>query len=76
MIRVIGVESMLHHPLAPEDVLLHSFKPSLHGSRPLGTWHIAEVKHPLMHLDDPSMLSHLTQIWVDDVVEKLVLGGA
>ena len=74
--EVIGIESTLHHPLAPEDVLLHSFKPGLHGSRPLGTWHIAEVKHPLMHLDDLRVLHHLPQIWVDDVLEELVLGGA
>ena len=74
--EVIGIESTLHHPLAPEDVLFHSFKPGLHGSRPLGTWHIAEVKHPLMHLDDLRVLHHLPQIWVDDVLEELVLGGA
>ena len=35
--KMIGVESTLHHPLAPEDVLFRSFKPGLHGSRPLGT---------------------------------------
>ena len=74
--KVIGVESTLHHPLASEDVLLHSFKPGLHGSRPLGTWHIAEVKHPLMHLDDLRVLHHLPKVWVDDVLEELVLGGA
>ena len=34
--EVIGIESMLHHSLALEDFLLHSFKPGLHGSRPLG----------------------------------------
>ena len=28
--EVIGIESTLHHPLAPKDFLLHSFKPSLH----------------------------------------------
>ena len=44
--EVIGIESTLHHPLSLEDVLLHSFKPGLHGSRPLGTWHITEVKPP------------------------------
>lgn len=44
--EVISMESTLHHPLAPEDILFHSFKPSLHGSRPLGTGHIAKVKHP------------------------------
>ena len=43
--EVIGIESMFHHPLAPEDLLLHSFKPSL-GFRPFGTLHIADVKHP------------------------------
>ena len=32
--KVIGVESTLHHPIAPEDVLLHSFEPSLHSSCP------------------------------------------
>ena len=49
--EVIGIEPTLHHPLAPEDILLHSFKPGLHGSRPLGTCHIAELKHPLMQLN-------------------------
>ena len=74
--EVIGIESTLQHPLASEDLLLHSFKPGLHGSRPLRTWHIAEVKHPLMHLDDLRVLHHLPQIRVDDVLEELVLGGA
>ena len=74
--EVIGIESTFHHPLAPEDLLLHSFKPGLHGSHPLGTLHIADVKHPLMHLDDLRVLHHLPQIWVDDVLEELVLGGA
>ena len=49
--EVIGIEATLNHPLAPEDLLLHSFKPSLHGSRPLGAGHTAKVKHPLMHLN-------------------------
>ena len=35
--EVIGIEPTLHHPLAPEDLLLHGFKPGLHGSRALGT---------------------------------------
>ena len=29
-----------------------------------------------MHLDDLRVLHHLPQIWVDDVLEELVLGGA
>ena len=41
--EVIGIESTFHHSLAPEDFLLHSFKLGLHGSRPLGSLHIADV---------------------------------
>ena len=74
--EVIGIESMLHHPLASEDLLLHRLKLVLHGSRTLGTLHIADVEHPLMHLDDLRVLHHLPQIWVDDVLKELVLGGA
>ena len=74
--EVIGIESTFYHPLAPEDFLLHSFKPSLHGSRPLGALHITDVGHPLTHLDSLRVLHHLPQIWVDDVLEELVLGGA
>mgnify|MGYP005842248689 CR=1 FL=1 len=74
--EVIGIASTFHHPLAPEDLLLHSFKPSLHGSRPLGALHIADVEHPLTHLDSLRLLHHLPHIWVDDVLKELVLGGA
>ncbi|KAE8809260.1 Endoglucanase 3 [Hordeum vulgare] len=35
--HVVGVESTLHHPLALEDLLLHSFEPRLHASVFLGT---------------------------------------
>ena len=35
--EVSGIESTLHHPLAPKDFLLHSFKLGLDGSCPLGT---------------------------------------
>ena len=74
--EVIGVESTFHHPLALEDFLLHSFKLSLHGSNPLWALHIADVEHPLTYLDGLRVLHHLPQIWVDDVLEELVLGGA
>ena len=74
--EVIGIESTFHHPLAPEDFLLHSFKPSLNGSSPLGALHIADVEHPITHLDNLRVLHHLPQIWVDDVLKELVLGGA
>ena len=74
--EVIGIESMFHHPLAPEDLLLHSFKPGLHGPRSLGSLHIADVQHPTVHLDSLRVLHHLPQIWFDDIVEELFLGGA
>ena len=74
--EVIGIETTFHHPLAPEEFLLHSFHPGLHGSRSLGTLLIADVQHPLMHLDGLRVLHHLPQIWVDDVLEELILGGA
>lgn len=74
--EVIGIESTFHHSLAPEDFLLHSFKPGLHGSSPLGSLHIADVWHPIAHLDSLRVLYHFQQIWVDDIVEELVLGGA
>ncbi|KAE8768142.1 hypothetical protein D1007_60422 [Hordeum vulgare] len=74
--EVIGIETTFHHPLAPEDFLLHSFKPSLHGSSPLGSLHIADVQQPIAHLESLRVLHHFPQIWVDDVVEELVLGGA
>ncbi|KAE8814790.1 hypothetical protein D1007_07789 [Hordeum vulgare] len=74
--EVIGIEPTFHHPLAPEDFVLHIFKPGLHGSSPLGSLHIVDVQHPIVHLDSLRVLHHFRQIWVDDVVEELVLGGA
>ena len=74
--EVISVESTLHHALAPEDLMLHGFKLVLHGSHALGTLLIADVHHPLMHLDGLRVLHYLPQIRVDDVLEELVLGGA
>ena len=60
--EVIGIESTFYHPLGPEDLLLHSFKPVLHGSRPFGTLHITDVKHHLMHLDDLRVLHYLPKV--------------
>ncbi|KAE8804879.1 hypothetical protein D1007_19120 [Hordeum vulgare] len=74
--EVIGIEPTFHHPLASEDFLLHSFKHGLHSSSPLGSLDIADVQHPISHLDSLRVLHHFPQIWVDDVVEELVLGGA
>lgn len=74
--EVISIESTLHHSLALEDVLLHGSKPGLHGYSPPGPLHIADVQHPIAHLDSLRVLHHLPRIWVDDVVKGLVLGGA
>mgnify|MGYP005836138013 CR=1 FL=1 len=48
---VIGTESTLHHPLAPEDLLLHRLKPGLHSSYLLGPLNIPDVEQPLTHLN-------------------------
>ena len=74
--EVIGIEPTLHHPLASEDFLLHSFKLGLHGSHPLGSLDVLDVEHPLTHLNGLRVLHHLPQIQVDDVLEELFLGGA
>ncbi|KAE8810730.1 hypothetical protein D1007_12532 [Hordeum vulgare] len=74
--EVIGIEPTFDHPLAPEDFLLHNFKPGLHGSSPLRSLHIADVQHPIAHLDSLRVLHHFPRIWVDEVIEELVLGGA
>ncbi|KAE8774178.1 DNA-directed RNA polymerase subunit beta [Hordeum vulgare] len=56
--HVVGVESMLHHPLALEDLLFHCFEPRLHDSGLLGPLNITDVQHPLTHLDRLRVLQH------------------
>ncbi|KAE8787893.1 DNA-directed RNA polymerase subunit beta [Hordeum vulgare] len=56
--HVVGVESMLHHPLALEDLLLHCFEPRLHASGLLGPLIITDVQHPITHLDRLRVLQH------------------
>ena len=73
---VIGVESTLHHPLALEDLLLHCFEPCLHASGLLRPVSITDVQHPLTYLNGLRVLQHLREVRVDDLLEKLVLGGA
>ena len=72
---VIGAESMFHHPLALEDLLLHFFEPCFHAPGPPWSLNIADVQHPLMHLNGLRVLQHLCKIGVDDLLEELVLGG-
>ena len=73
--EVIGIEFMVHHPLALDDLLLRGFEPDLHGSHLLGPLNISDVEHPLMHHDGLRVLHHLRQVRVDDLLEELVLGG-
>ena len=44
--HLVGVETMLHHPLALENLLLHGFELSLHASGTPWSLHIADVQHP------------------------------
>ena len=67
---------MLHHPLALENLLLHSFKLCLHAPGTLWSLHIADVQHPLTHLNGLMVLQHLREIGVYNPLEKLVLGRA
>ena len=73
--HVIGVESMFHHPLALENLLLHCFEPRLHASNSLWSLSIADVQQPLTHLNGLRMLQHFREVGVDDLLEELVLGG-
>jgi hypothetical protein len=75
-LEVIGIESMCHHPLALEDLLLHSFEPGIHCPHSLGTLDFPDVEHTPMHFNGLRVLHHLPQIRVDDILEQLVLGGA
>ena len=73
---MIGVESTLHHPLAPENLLLHDFELCLHDSDTPWSLDIADVQHPLTHLNGLRVLQHLREVGFDDLLKKLVLGGA
>ncbi|KAE8796462.1 ubiquitin-like-specific protease esd4 isoform x1 [Hordeum vulgare] len=59
--HVVGVESTLHHPLALEDLLLHCFEPRLHASGLLRPLNIADVQHPLAHLDRLRVFQHFRE---------------
>ena len=74
--QVIGIESTFHHPLALENLLIHCFEPCLHASGPPWSLNIADVQHPLTHLNGLRVSQHLREVGVDDLLEKLVLGGA
>ena len=71
--HVVGVESMFHHPLELENLLLHCFVSCLHASGPPWSLNIADVQHPLMHLNGLRVLQHLWKIGVDNPLEKLSL---
>ena len=73
--HVVGVESAFHHPLALENLLLHCFESCLHASGPPWSLNIADVQHPLMHLNGLRVMQQFREVLVDDLLEKLVLGG-
>ena len=73
---MIEVESMFHHLLALENLLLHRLEPCLHAFGPPWSLNIMDVQHPLTHLNGLRVLQHLRKVGVDDLLEKLVLGGA
>ena len=54
--EVIGAETALHHPLAPEDLLLHSFEPGLLASVLLGPLNEASL-HASQWFEGVSSLS-------------------
>ena len=74
--HVIGVESAFHHPLALKNLLLHCFESCLHASGPPWSLKIEDVQQPLTHINGLRVLQHLREVGVDDLLEKLVLGGA
>ena len=74
--HVVCVESVFHNPLALEKLLLYCFASCLHASGPPWPLSIADVQHPLTHLNGLRVLQHLREVGVDDLLEKLVLGGA
>ena len=72
---VVGVESTFHHLLALENLLLHCFESCPHASGPPWSLNIADVQQPLTHLNGLRVLHHFHEVGVDDILEKLVLGG-
>ena len=73
--HVVGVESMFHHPLALENLLFHSFEFCLHASGTPWSLHIADVQHPITHLNGLRVSQHLREVRVDNLLEELVLGS-
>ena len=73
---VMGVDSALHHLLTLENLLLHCLEPCLHASGPPWSHSIADVQQPLTHINGLRVLHHLREVGVDDLLKKIVLGGA
>ena len=74
--NVIGVKSTLHHLLTLQNFLLQCLEPCLRASGLPWSLNIADVQQPLSHLNGLRVLQHLCEVRVDDILEKLVLGGA
>ena len=72
----LALSAVFHHLLALENLLLHCLEPCLHAFGPPWSLNIADVQQPLTHLNGLRVLQHLREVGVDDLLEKLVLGGA
>ena len=73
--HVVGIESMFHHPLALENLLLQCFESCLHALGPPWSLNIADVQHPLTHLNGLRVSQHLREIGIDNPLENLSLGA-
>ena len=73
--NVIGIESMLHHLLTLENFLLQCLEPCLRASGLPWSLNIADVQQLLTHLYGLRVLQHFCEVGIDDLLEKLVLGG-
>ena len=74
--HLVGIESAFHHPLALKNLLFHCFELYLHASGTPWSLHIADVQHPITHLNGLRVMQHLHDVGVDDPLGKPVLGGA
>jgi hypothetical protein len=57
-------------------LMLHCFEPCLHSSGLLWPFSIADVQHPLTHINGLRVSQHLRKVGVDDLLEEHVLRSA
>ena len=67
---------MLHHLLVLEDLMLHLFQPLLGAPLLERSIQIFFMEDSILHMKNLGVLTHLCEVRVDDVDDKLVLGGS